>query len=92
MNLEATASAIATAVDQLTKDGNVAKLEEHLTNRLGAMFGPRPAIQPTLGFASSKPDELIRAVRLFFDTARRTSISDTSLGSANVIYLGLLSA
>ncbi|MER8236145.1 AAA family ATPase [Streptomyces sp. NPDC094049] len=89
-NLEATATAIATAVDQLTKDGNVAKLEGHLTDRLGDMFGPRMAPQPTLGFASSKPDELIRAVRLFFDTARRRSISDTSLGSANVIYLGLL--
>ncbi|MEU8606042.1 ATP-dependent nuclease [Streptomyces parvulus] len=89
-NLEATASAIATAVEQLTKDANVAKLEGHLTDRLGEMFGPRLAPQPTLGFASSKPDELIRAVRLFFDTARRRSISDTSLGSANVIYLGLL--
>lgn len=90
LNLEATASAIATAVDQLTQDENVAKLEGHLTDRLGAMFGPRLAVQPTLGFASSKPDELIRAVRLFFDTARRRGISDTSLGSANVIYLGLL--
>lgn len=89
-NLQATASAVATAVDQLTKDDNVAKLERHLTGRLGAMFGPRLAVQPTLGFASSKPDELIRAIRLFFDTARRRSISDTSLGSANVIYLGLL--
>ncbi|GHH42089.1 ATP-dependent nuclease [Lentzea cavernae] len=89
-NLEATASAIAAAVDQLTKDGNVTKLQEHLTRRLSAMLGPRLAVQPTLGFASSKPDELIRAVRLFFDTARRRGISDTSLGSANVIYLGLL--
>ncbi|MFF4990243.1 AAA family ATPase [Streptosporangium saharense] len=89
-NLQATASAIAAAVDQLTKDGNVAKLEGHLTKRLGAMFGPRLAVQPTLGFASSKPDELIRAIRLFLDTARRKGISDTSLGSANVIYLGLL--
>ncbi|GAA2381237.1 ATP-dependent nuclease [Streptomyces carpaticus] len=90
VNLEATASAIATAVDQLTKDDNVAKLEGHLTDRLQAMLGPRLPVQPTLGFASSKPDELIRAVRLFFDKARRRSISDTSLGSANVIYLGLL--
>ncbi|MFF4590448.1 ATP-dependent endonuclease [Streptomyces sp. NPDC001388] len=89
-NLEATASAIATAVDQLTKDANVAKLEKHLTDRLGAMLGPRLAVEPTLGFASSQPDELIRAVRLFIDAARRRNISDTSLGSANVIYLGLL--
>ncbi|MCX5443863.1 ATP-dependent endonuclease [Streptomyces sp. NBC_00063] len=89
-NLKATASAIATAVDQLTKDANVAKLEKHLTDRLQAMLGPRLAVEPTLGFASSQPDELIRAVRLFLDTARRRGISDTSLGSANVIYLGLL--
>ncbi|MFG6294154.1 ATP-dependent nuclease [Streptomyces rochei] len=89
-NLEATVSAIATAVDQLTKDANVAKLEQHLTDRLQAMLGPRLAVEPTLGFASSQPDELIRAVRLFLDTARHRGISDTSLGSANVIYLGLL--
>ncbi|MFF2041789.1 ATP-dependent endonuclease [Kitasatospora sp. NPDC058170] len=89
-NLEDTASAVATAVDQLTKDANVAKLERHLTDRLAKMFGPRLAIEPTLGFASTRPDELIRSIRLFVDAARRRGISDTSLGSANVIYLGLL--
>lgn len=89
-NLESTASAIATAVAELTKDGNIAKLEDHLENRFSAMLGPRLAVQPTLGFASSQPDELIRAVRLYLDTARRRGISDASLGSANVIFLGLL--
>ncbi|MGW9028254.1 ATP-dependent nuclease [Streptomyces sp. NPDC055722] len=89
-NLEATASAVAAAVDQLTKDANITKLEQHLSDRLKEMLGPRLAIEPALGFASSKPDELIRSVRLFVDTARRRGISETSLGSANVIYLGLL--
>lgn len=89
-NLQATTAAITTAVGQLSKDGNIAKLEGHLTDRLGAMFGPRLAVQPNLGFASSKPHELIRAIRLFLDAARRRGISDTSLGSANVVYLGLL--
>ncbi|NUK25445.1 AAA family ATPase [Streptomyces lunaelactis] len=89
-NLKETAAAIAAAVDQLAQDANVAKLEEHLSIRLGAMLGPRLAVEPTLGFASSKPDELVRAVQLFMDTARRRGISDASLGSANVIYLGLL--
>ncbi|WP_373569039.1 ATP-dependent nuclease [Streptomyces alfalfae] len=89
-NLEATASAVAAAVDQLTKDANITKLEQHLSGRLKEMLGPRLAIEPALGFASSKPDELIRSVRLFVDTARRRGISETSLGSANVIYLGLL--
>ncbi|WP_063002401.1 ATP-dependent nuclease [Nocardia mikamii] len=88
--LKATASAIGVAVEKLTEDGNIAKLEQHLKDRLSAMFGPRLAVEPTLGFASSAPDELIRAVRLFLDKARRQGISETSLGSANVIYLGLL--
>jgi putative ATP-dependent endonuclease of OLD family len=90
VNLKATADAVATAVDQLTKDPNVGKLEAHLSTRLTAMLGPRLAVMPTLGFASSKPEELIRSVRLFVDSSRRRGISDTSLGSANVIYLGLL--
>ncbi|MGA5444302.1 ATP-dependent nuclease [Streptomyces griseoincarnatus] len=89
-NLAATADAVAAAVDQLTKDTNITKLEQHLSDRLKEMLGPRLAIAPALGFASSKPDELIRSVRLFVDTARRRGISETSLGSANVIYLGLL--
>ncbi|MFF2864703.1 ATP-dependent endonuclease [Streptomyces rubiginosohelvolus] len=89
-NLEATAAAVAAAVDQLTKDANITKLEQHLSSRLKEMLGPRLAVDPALGFASSKPDELIRSVRLFVDTARRRGISETSLGSANVIYLGLL--
>lgn len=89
-NLEATTSAIDAAVDQLTQDANITRLEQHLTRRLDDMLGPRLAIEPTLGFASSRPDELIRSVRLFIDVARRRGISDTSLGSANVIYLGLL--
>lgn len=89
-NLKNTAAAVATAVDQLTQDTSVAVLEQHLSKRLSDMFGPRLAIEPTLGFASTNPDELIRSVRLFVDAARHRGISDTSLGSANVIYLGLL--
>lgn len=88
--LMSTTAAITEAVDQLTKDANVAKLQEHLTRRFGAMLGQRMAVEPTLGFASSQPDELIRSVRLFLDAERRRGVSEASLGSANVIYLGLL--
>lgn len=88
--LTSTTAAITEAVDQLTKDANVKKLQEHLTSRFGAMLGQRMAVEPTLGFASSQPDELIRSVRLFLDAERRRGVSEASLGSANVIYLGLL--
>jgi putative ATP-dependent endonuclease of OLD family len=78
------------AVEQLTQDPNVDKLQEHLADRLTAMLTRRLAVEPTLGFASTQPDELIRSVRLFVDSARRRGVSEASLGSANVIYLGLL--
>lgn len=88
--LTATANAIAAAVDELTKDKNVGALQTHLSNRLGDMLGPRFSVEPTLGFASTRADELLRAVRLFVDKERSRSVADSSLGSANVIYLGLL--
>jgi putative ATP-dependent endonuclease of the OLD family len=88
--LTATADAIAVAVDELTKDENVGALQTHLSNRLGDMLGPRFSVEPTLGFASTRADELLRAVRLFVDQERSRSVADSSLGSANVIYLGLL--
>lgn len=89
-NLAKTATAVADAVKQLTEDGNVSVLQAHLEDRLRQMVGPRMPLEPTLGFASTQPDELIRAVRLFVDKEARHGIGDTSLGSANVIYLGLL--
>jgi putative ATP-dependent endonuclease of OLD family len=89
-NLEKTAGAISEAVAQLSQDPNVSTLENLLSDRLGAMLGPRLLVEPTLGFASSKPEELIRSVRLFVDSERRRTTSGASLGTANVIYLGLL--
>lgn len=89
-NLETTAEAVALAVDQLTADRSVDTLQTDLGNRLDDMLGPRLSVEPTLGFASSQPDELVRAVRLFVDAERRRAVSESSLGSANIIYLALL--
>jgi len=88
--LAATAKAIAAAVNELTQDENVNELQTRLSERLGEMLGPRFSVEPTLGFASTRADELLRAVRLFVDRERSRSVADSSLGSANVIYLGLL--
>lgn len=89
-NLLATAQAVAGAVGQLTQDPNVGKLQTHLVSRMQDMTGPRLPMDPTLGFASTQPDELIRSVRLFVDAQMSRSIAETSLGSANVLYLALL--
>lgn len=89
-NLAATSAAMAATIDQLSADPNVRALEQFLATRLSAMVGARLPVQPALGFASSEPDELIRSVRLFVDAARRHTVSDASLGGANVLYLGLL--
>lgn len=89
-NLAKTASAVADAVRQLSSDHNVTVLQDHIADRLADMVGPRMPLEPTLGFASTQPDELIRAVRLFVDKEARHGIADTSLGGANVVYLSLL--
>jgi putative ATP-dependent endonuclease of the OLD family len=89
-NLEATAAIVASAMDQLAEDPSVSELEERLSTRLREMLGSRFLFEPTLGFTSSRPDELVRAVRLYLDVARRRGVAESSLGSANVIYLGLL--
>ncbi|PEG33218.1 ATP-dependent endonuclease [Mycolicibacterium agri] len=89
-NLKATADAVASAVDQLTADPSIDTLQTDLGSRLDDMLGPRLSVEPTLGFTSSQPDELVRAVRLFVDADRRRAVSESSLGSANIIYLALL--
>lgn len=89
-NLKATAGAIAGAVSQLSKDPNVGTLQSHLATRLSAMTGPRLPLDPTLGFASTQADELVRSIRLFVDAQMSRSVGETSLGSANVLYLALL--
>jgi putative ATP-dependent endonuclease of OLD family len=88
--LEAAAHGIQDAMDVLAKDKQVTAIANDLSNRLTDMAGPQMDIEPTLGFASSLPDRLLRSIRLYVDADRARSVAETSTGNANVIYLGLL--
>jgi putative ATP-dependent endonuclease of OLD family len=47
-------------------------------------------VEPTLGVATSRHDQIIRAIRVFLEGTRQRSVSDASLGFANLLYLTLL--
>ncbi len=88
--LAAAAASITGAMDELAADDQLKAIRDELSGRLTKMAGPQMDIVPTLGFASSLPDRLLRSIRLFVDASRSRSVAETSTGNANVIYLGLL--
>jgi putative ATP-dependent endonuclease of OLD family len=65
-------------------------LDNQITARLKDMVGISQAMETTLGFSPTDPERLLRAIRLFIDGGKR-SVSDASLGSANLLYLTLKS-
>lgn len=88
--LTSTAEEVATAMKTLAREPEIGRLAEELSNRLRSMAGERTDIAPSFGFASSDPDRLLRSIRLFVDRAGTRSVSDTSTGNANILYLALL--
>lgn len=88
--LEAAALAVQGAMSDLAGDGPIMSIAGELDGRLKQLAGPQMSVAPTLGFASSKPELLLRSMQLFTDEKRARSVADASSGHANVIYLGLL--
>src|SRR5699024_5798913 len=66
----------------------VRSVSQTITQKLLEMVGPTHALETALGFAPTDGDRLIRSLRLFIDGKLR-SVSDASLGSANILYLAL---
>lgn len=89
-SLTTAAREISEAMDTLAEDDAITAVSADIGARLNAMAGPRLPVAPTLGFASSVPERLMRSIRLFVDTDRKRSVGETSTGNANVIYLSLL--
>ncbi|WP_433233394.1 ATP-dependent nuclease [Micromonospora sp. CA-248260] len=88
--LEAAAKGVSGVMGALAADPAITAVAEDLGSRLVNMAGPRLDVTPTLGFASSIPDRLLRSIRLFVDEKQTRSVGETSTGNANVMYLGLL--
>ena len=88
--LKQVAADIDAVTDNLAKEPQIDDLQKRLANRLKALVGPQLPVDPTVGIASTDPDSLLRGLRLFVDLARSRTVADTSLGAANVLYLGML--
>lgn len=80
--------AIRAATNDLTQFAPVRTLEENLGAMYTSMSGPNQDIEPRLGFSTIDITRLYRNVKLLIDGGLRT-ISEASLGSANVVFLSL---
>jgi putative ATP-dependent endonuclease of OLD family len=70
----------------LAETPEIAEIGNSINERLVAMVGASNAFEVNLGFTSTDPDRLIRAVRLLIDEKER-GIGEASLGSANLLFL-----
>jgi putative ATP-dependent endonuclease of OLD family len=80
--------AVHAATGQLAAFPSVQSLEQGLQELFASMSGPKQDIQPSLGFGTTDVTRLFRDLRLLIDGGLRT-ISEASLGSANVAFLTL---
>lgn len=81
---------IAEAGQALLADDGVAAINTGITDRLSEMVGDVFAVATTLGIASTDAEQLVRSIRLFIDEAKQRGVGQTSLGTANLLYLALL--
>lgn len=81
---------IAEAGEALLADDGVAAINTGITDRLNEMVGDVFAVATTLGIASSDANQLVRSIRLLIDEAKQRGVAQTSLGTANLLYLALL--
>ncbi len=87
-DLEELARKVDDATEDVTKLEDLHAVAKAIRNKLIEMVGANQALETVLRFSPTDPDKLIRALRIFIDGGRR-SISDASLGSANLLYFAL---
>ncbi len=81
-------NAVHAATAQMAAFPSVQSLEQGLQELFASMSGAKQDIQPSLGFGTTDVTRLFRNLRLLIDGGLRT-ISEASLGSANVAFLTL---
>ncbi len=79
---------IETATAKMGDFAEVRDLVEQIRSLFLSMSGPKQDAKPTLGFSPTDVGRLHRSIRLLIDDGLRT-ISEASLGSANLIFLTL---
>ncbi|NTJ51400.1 AAA family ATPase [Agrobacterium rhizogenes] len=83
-------SQVNDAQAELVSHAEVVATAQRISDRLIAIAGEQHAVPLTLGLAPTRVDALLRSLRLLIDNGAR-SISDASLGTANLIFLALKS-
>lgn len=82
------AAEVAEANAGITALDPIRDLESSLKTKMADLAGRAQDIQARLGIAPTDPSRLFRSIRLLIDDGKR-SISDASLGSANIALLAL---
>lgn len=88
--ITAALASIGQATDKIAADVELKNTGSRLATRLASMSGQHLKITPTMGVAASRAEQLVQSLRLYIDTVRSRSVSDTSTGGANVVYMALL--
>lgn len=84
-------SKIDEATEELLDLDQIKILSETIESRLEEMVGDGHAVPAHLAVAPTNALRILKSLRLYLDGDRQRSISDSSLGICNVIYLCLLS-
>jgi len=91
---ESTLKTVAAGIDQATvrllAEKDAQQLTQDIQARLSKMVGSVLTIDPSLGFAPTVPDRLVRALRMFGDGPSQRPVGELSLGVNNLLYLLLL--
>lgn len=88
--LKRAAANVDDAMNNLLNDDAVGRLQTSIRDHTTDMVGPALDVRPTLGIATAAPEQMLRQIRLFTDVDRRRGLTETSVGTANVLYLALL--
>lgn len=83
------AAGVTEATKKVAEIDQIKQLAERIQSDLKAKVGEQHAIPTSLGFSPTDADRLFRSLKLFIDNGER-SVGDASLGSANLLYLTLL--
>ena len=87
-DLDNIASDMAALTKRLASFASVTALETALRTDISNLSGAAQDLRAKLGFAPADPARLYRALQLFIDDGRR-SLSEASVGSANLALLAL---
>ncbi len=81
---------IVNATQELGSEPEIRKLVVDINERIRDLVGQTHSVEAELAFGGTEPDQLLRTIRVFLKEGQTRSLSDASLGTANVLFLALL--